>query len=49
VKAFAALDADGRGALRRDLVALARRYDRIGGADAIAIPATYTEAIAIRS
>jgi hypothetical protein len=49
VKAFAALDADGRGALRRDLVALARRYDRIGDADAIAIPATYTEAIATRS
>jgi len=47
VKAFAALDTDGRAALRRDLVELAQRHDRLGGGDAIAIPATYTEAIAI--
>jgi SAM-dependent methyltransferase len=47
VKAFAALD-DGpaRQALELDLVQLARRYDRLGS-DAIAIPATYTEAVAL--
>src|SRR5262245_56644795 len=49
VKAFAALDTEGRSALRRDLVALARSHDRLDGADAIAIPATYTEAIAIKA
>jgi SAM-dependent methyltransferase len=46
VKAFAALEGPARDALARDLVALARRHDRLH-ADAIAIPATYTEAVAI--
>jgi len=46
VKAFAALADDARDELERDLVALARRFDRLG-ADAIAIPATYLEAIAL--
>jgi SAM-dependent methyltransferase len=47
LKAFAALDEDGAEALERDLVELAIRFDRLGG-DAIAIPATYTEAVAVR-
>jgi len=47
VKAFAALDGEGRVALQRDLVELAERHNRLDGGDAIAIPATYTEAIAI--
>ena len=47
VKAFAALDDDARDALEADLVELARRFDRLG-TDAIAIPATYTEAVARR-
>jgi SAM-dependent methyltransferase len=47
LKAFAALEGDARDALERDLTELARRCDRLGGGDAIAIPATYTEAIAI--
>jgi ubiquinone/menaquinone biosynthesis C-methylase UbiE len=46
VKAFAALDETTADALERDLVALAERYDRLGG-DAVAIPAAYTEAIAV--
>jgi SAM-dependent methyltransferase len=48
LKAFAALEGEARQALESDLVALARRFDRLG-ADAIAIPATYTEAVAIRA
>jgi SAM-dependent methyltransferase len=48
VKALAALEGDAREALRDDLVQLARRSDRLG-TDAAAIPATYTEAVAIRS
>ena len=48
LKAFAALDGHAaRHALRNDLVALARRFDRLGGDDGIAIPATYAEAVAI--
>ena len=47
-KAFAALDDDGREALEADLVALADRYNRLAGG-AIAVPAAYIEAIAIRS
>jgi ubiquinone/menaquinone biosynthesis C-methylase UbiE len=46
LKAFAALDDAGREALETDLVALARRFDRLG-AEAIAIPAAYTEAVAL--
>jgi hypothetical protein len=46
VKAFAALEGDARDALERDLVELARRHDRLG-AGATAIPAVYTEAVAV--
>jgi SAM-dependent methyltransferase len=47
LKAFAALgDDDRRDALELELIALARRYDRLGG-DAVAIPAAYTEAVAV--
>jgi SAM-dependent methyltransferase len=48
LKAFAALDDVARDRLETDLVELARRYDRLGAADAIAIPAAYTETVAIR-
>ena len=48
LKAFAALDGAGRYALELDLIALAQRFDRLGG-DAVAIPAAYTEAVAIRN
>jgi len=47
VKAFAALDRSARAALEQDLVALAKRSDRLGRAGAIAIPATYVEAVAV--
>ncbi|HET9242984.1 MAG TPA: class I SAM-dependent methyltransferase [Gaiella sp.] len=47
LKAFAAIEGpQARRALGDDLVALARRYDRLESDDAIAIPATYAEAIA---
>jgi SAM-dependent methyltransferase len=46
VKAFAALEGEAREALEQDLVELARRCDRLG-ADAIAIPATYSEVVAV--
>jgi SAM-dependent methyltransferase len=46
LKAFAALEGAARDALERDLVSLARRFDRLG-CDAVAIPSTYTEAVAI--
>ncbi|HEY4346328.1 MAG TPA: class I SAM-dependent methyltransferase [Gaiellaceae bacterium] len=46
LKAFAALEVDARDALGRELVTLARRFDRLG-TDAIAIPATYTESVAV--
>jgi len=46
LKAFASLEDEAREALERDLVALAVRHDRLG-TDAIAIPATYLEAVAI--
>jgi len=44
LKAFEALDDNGRAALAADLTHLARRWDRNGG-DSIAIPATYLETI----
>jgi ubiquinone/menaquinone biosynthesis C-methylase UbiE len=47
LKAFAALEDTKRDALELDLIELASRFDRLG-ADAIAIPATYTEAVAVR-
>jgi SAM-dependent methyltransferase len=46
LKAFAALEGAARDALAQDLVALARRFDRLGPG-AIAIPAAYTEAVAV--
>jgi hypothetical protein len=46
LKAFAALEGAKREALENDLVALARRSDRLGGGGAVAIPAAYTEAVA---
>ena len=49
-KAFAALgETDAQAALEADLVALATTYDRLGDADAIAVPATYLEAVAVRA
>ena len=47
LKAFESLDAHPREALERDLVELATRHDRLSG-DAIAIPATYLQTVAIR-
>jgi SAM-dependent methyltransferase len=47
VKAFGALNDLAADALETDLIELARRYDRLGGG-AIAVPATYTEAVATR-
>src|SRR5262245_36901512 len=44
IKAFEALDEDGRAALAADLADLARRWDRNHGGS-IAIPATYLESI----
>ena len=44
LKAFEALDEDGRAALAADLASLARRWDRNDGGS-IAIPATYLETI----
>jgi ubiquinone/menaquinone biosynthesis C-methylase UbiE len=48
LKAFAALEDTKRDALELDLIDLANRFDRLPTAHAIAIPATYTEAIAVR-
>ena len=48
LKAFAAVEGpQARRALGDDLVALVRRHDRLESDDAIAIPATYAEAIAV--
>ena len=47
LKAFAALEGDARDALELDLLELARAWNRLAGTDAIAIPATYTEAVAV--
>jgi SAM-dependent methyltransferase len=47
LKAFAALDDLGRDRLEIDLTELARTHDRLG-TDAIAIPAAYTEAVAVK-
>jgi SAM-dependent methyltransferase len=44
-KAFAALDADGQRALETALVELVSKHDRLGNG-AVAIPATYLEAVA---
>ena len=45
MKAFAALDGPAQQALEQDLIELANRSDRLG-AEAIAMPATYLEAVA---
>jgi SAM-dependent methyltransferase len=45
LKAFEAVGADGKADLEDALVALARRHDRLGNGEAIAIPATYSEAV----
>ena len=47
LKAFAALEGAARDALEEDMLALARRSDRLGGSGAIAIPSAYTEAVAV--
>ena len=47
LKAFAALEGAARDALEEDVLALARRSDRLGGSGAIAIPSAYTEAVAV--
>jgi ubiquinone/menaquinone biosynthesis C-methylase UbiE len=47
LKAFAALNDVARDALESDLIELAAQVDRLGG-DAVAIPATYLEALATR-
>jgi SAM-dependent methyltransferase len=47
LKAFAALEPEKQDELHDDLVALAKRSDRLGSGDAIAIPSTYAEAIAV--
>jgi SAM-dependent methyltransferase len=47
LKAFAALEPGAQDELHDDLVALAKRWDRLGTGDAIAIPSTYAEAIAV--
>ena len=47
LKAFAALEDTKRDALELDLIELANSFDRLGG-DAIAVPATYLEAVAVR-
>jgi SAM-dependent methyltransferase len=49
LRAFDALDAPRRDALRNDLVALAGRYDRNGGTGPIAITADYLETVIVRS
>jgi len=49
VVAFAGLEPDGRVALAADLAALARRFDRNGGAGPFAIPAEYLEVVATRA
>jgi ubiquinone/menaquinone biosynthesis C-methylase UbiE len=47
-KAFAALDDDGRTALREDLLALVRRFDTGGGDGPVAMPSDYLQTLARR-
>lgn len=49
VAAFAALSKDGRDALAADMTALARRFDRLGGAGPVAIRSDYLEVVATRA
>jgi SAM-dependent methyltransferase len=48
LKAFAALEDTKHDALEMDLIDLANRFDRLGAVDAIAVPSTYTEAVAVK-
>jgi SAM-dependent methyltransferase len=48
LRAFESLDPPRRESLRDELVALARRYDRNGGAGPIAITADYLETVIVR-
>ena len=48
LKAFAALEGAARGELEADLIDLARRWNRLGGSAATALPAAYTEAVAVK-
>ena len=48
LRAFESLDAPQQEALRNDLLALARRYDRNGGIGPIAISADYLETVIVR-
>jgi SAM-dependent methyltransferase len=47
--AFGTLDAAGQEALAADIVALVRRFDRIGGDGTVAIPGEYLEVVATRA
>ncbi|MFN8654477.1 MAG: methyltransferase domain-containing protein [Gemmatimonadales bacterium] len=49
LKAYAAMDEAGQRRLSEDLEDVVRRYDRRGGAGAIAVPAMYLETIAIKA
>lgn len=49
LRAFEALDPPRQEALRNDLLELARRYDRNGGAGPIAITADYLETVIVRA
>jgi ubiquinone/menaquinone biosynthesis C-methylase UbiE len=49
LRAFESLDPPRREALRNDLLALARRYDRNGGTGPIAIAADYLETVIVRN
>lgn len=48
LKASESLDDEGRARLAGDLVALARRHDRLGGDGPIAIPGEYLESVGVR-
>src|SRR5262249_50750224 len=48
LRAFESLDPARRESLRNDLVALARRYDRNGGTEPIAITGDYLETVIVR-
>lgn len=48
LKAYATMDTAGQRRLTEDLEEVVRRYDRRGGAGAIAVPAMYLEIIAIK-
>jgi SAM-dependent methyltransferase len=49
LKAFAALDQDGRDSLEAEIDDLVRRFDRLGGDGPVAIPAEYLEVVATRA